>query len=109
MRSLVFTETAIIDTIATVKIKAVIAPNSGTVEIVSAIVCDGTVMVSESVETVPPNAKTLPVMLTVLPIVTPDASSMVPAKLLFAPSVVAPVGTQVTLEACAPLDSVTAE
>src|SRR5579864_8135113 len=45
-----------------------------------------TVIVSASVDTVPPNARTLPVILTLLPIVTPTASSIVPAKLLFAPS-----------------------
>src|SRR6476660_3290188 len=72
-------------------------------EIASAIAYDGTMIVSADVETVPPNAKTLPVILTLLLIVTPDASSIVPANLLFAPSVVAPVGTQDTMEACAPL------
>ena len=60
------------------------------------------VIVSASVDTVPPNARTLPVILTLLPIVTPTASSIVPAKLLFAPSVVAAVGTQDTSGACAP-------
>src|SRR6185312_6551336 len=70
-------------------------------EIVSAIEYDGTVIVSTDVETVPPNAKTLPMMLTLFPIVTPAASSIVPANLLFVPSVVAPVGTHDTVAACA--------
>src|SRR5579864_9070427 len=62
-------------------------------ELASAIAYDGTVMVSALVETVPPNAKILPVRSTLLLIVTPDASSMIPANWVFAPSVVAPVGT----------------
>src|SRR6185312_4830115 len=70
-------------------------------EIVSAIEYDGTVIVSTDVETVPPNAKTLPMMLTLFPIVPPAASSIVPANLLFVPSVVAPVGTHDTVAACA--------
>src|SRR6185437_11015862 len=71
-------------------------------EVISAIAYDGTVMVSVLVETVPPNAKTLPVRSTLLLIVTPAASSMIPANCVFAPSVVAPVGTHDTVEACAP-------
>src|SRR5579864_6819217 len=77
-------------------------------EVVSAIAYDGTVMISALVETVPPNARTLPVIITLSPIVTPDASSMIPANLVFAPSVVAPVGTQDMFDACAPF-SVTTE
>jgi len=55
----------------------------------SAIALDGVVIVSALVETVPPNARTLPVIITLLLIVTPDASSMIPANWVFAPSVVA--------------------
>ena len=80
MCSLVLAETAIIDMIATTKINIDTVPNSGTAVILSDIAKDGTVIVSASVETVPPNAETLPVILTLLPIVTPDASSIVPAK-----------------------------
>src|SRR5579872_7078531 len=66
-------------------------------ETVSAIEYDGTVIVSTDVETVPPNAKTLPVMFTLFPIVTPAASNIVPTKLVFAPSDVAAVGTHDTV------------
>lgn len=62
----------------------------------------GTVIVSASVETVPPNANALPVHDTVLPMVIPAASISVPANVEFAPSVVAPVGVQKTSQADAP-------
>jgi hypothetical protein len=79
-------------------------------ETASAIERAGILIMTEGpVDTVPPNAKTLPVMLVLPPIVTPDASSIVPAKLLLAPSVVALVGTQSTSDACAPLASFTLE
>ena len=61
----------------------------------------GTVIVSKVVVTACPNAKTRPVIVTVVPIVTSACpANIVPVKLLLAPSVVAPVGTQYT-----PLDS----
>lgn len=66
-------------------------------------------IVSVVVETVPPKAKALPVHVTVLPMVMPDASMSVPAKVVFAPSVVAAVGVQNTSQADAPFESVTTE
>lgn len=69
----------------------------------------GTVMVSTSVETVPPNAKALPVHITVLPMVIPAASMSVPMNVEFAPSVVAAVGVQNTSQADALPANVTTE
>jgi len=63
---------------------------------------DGTLMVSVVVETVPPNAKALPVQVMVLPMVIPEASMSVPANVELAPSVVAAVGVQKTSQADAP-------
>lgn len=68
-----------------------------------------TVMVSVVVETVPPKAKARPTQVTVLPIVIPEASILVPTKELLAPRVVAAVGVQKTLQATAPPDKDTAE
>ena len=70
---------------------------------------DGTVIVSTSVETVPPNAKALPVQVTVLPMVIPAASMSVPTNVELAPSVVAAVGVQNTSQADALPASVTTE
>ena len=67
------------------------------------------VIVSVVVEIVPPNAKALPVHVIVLPIVIPEASISVPTNVEFAPSVVAEVGVQNTLQADAPLAKVTTE
>jgi hypothetical protein len=69
----------------------------------------GTEIVSTAVETVPPKARALPVQVIVLPIVIPDASMSVPAKVEVAPRVVAAVGVQNRLQAEAPLDRVTEE
>ena len=87
-----------------------IAPggNVNVQDIESAIEDDGTtILTEEPVVTVPPNAMTLPEICVPFPIVTPDASRMVPAKLLFAPSVVALVGTQDMSDTFAPSASVT--
>lgn len=62
----------------------------------------GAVIVSVVVETVPPNAKALPVQSMVEPIVMPEASMLVPANVELAPSVVAAVGVQKTSQAEAP-------
>jgi hypothetical protein len=67
------------------------------------------VIVSVSVEIVPPKAKALPVQLTVLPIVIPASSISVPIKVELAPKVVAPVGAQKTSHDEAPLSRVTTE
>jgi len=69
----------------------------------------GTVTVSASVETVPPNAKALPVHMTVLPMVIPALLISVPANRELAPSVVAPPGVQNTLQADAAPEIVTTE
>jgi hypothetical protein len=69
----------------------------------------GTEIVSTAVETVPPKARALPVQVIVFPIVIPDASISVPAKIEVAPSVVAAVGVQNILQADAPLDNMTEE
>lgn len=69
----------------------------------------GTVIVSVVVETVPPNAKALPVQVMVLPIVIPEASRLIPINVELAPRVVAAVGVQNTLQDDAPLDKVTFE
>ena len=66
------------------------------------------VMVSASVETVPPNAKALPVHVTMWPIVIPASSMSVPRKVEFAPSVVA-TGVQNVSLAHAPFATLTAE
>lgn len=66
-------------------------------------------IVSVVVETVPPKAKALPVHVSVLPIVIPEASMSVPTKVVFAPSVVAAVGVQKTSQADAPPAKVTTE
>jgi hypothetical protein len=69
----------------------------------------GTEIVSTSVETVPPKARALPVQVIAFPIVTPDVSMSVPAKVELAPSVVAPVGVQNISQAEAPLNNLTEE
>lgn len=69
----------------------------------------GTVIVSVSVVTVPPNAKALPVNSEVLPMVIPEASMIVPLNVEFAPSVVAAVGVQNISQDDAPPSSVTVE
>jgi len=70
----------------------------------------GTVlMVSVSVETVPPNANALSVHVTVLPMVIPEASMSVPRNVVFAPSVVAASGVQNASQGDAPPATVTAE
>jgi hypothetical protein len=69
----------------------------------------GTEIVSTAVETVPPKARALPAQVIVLPIVIPDESTSVPAKVELAPSVVAAVGVQNMLQADAPFNSVTEE
>lgn len=68
-----------------------------------------TVIASEVVETVPPKAKALPDHVTVLPIVIPAASMIVPMNVELAPSVVAAVGAQKTSQDDAPLVSVMPE
>ena len=68
----------------------------------------GTLIVSLSVFTVPPKAKALPAHDTVSPTVIPAASITLPIKVVFAASVVAPVGVHQTLQAEAPPDNVTA-
>ena len=70
---------------------------------------EGTVMVSASLVTVPPNANALPVHVTVLPTVTPEGPMSVPMNVEFAPSVVAAVGVQNTSQELAPPATVTAE
>lgn len=62
-----------------------------------------TVMRSESVVTVPPNANARPVQVTLAPTVIPAASMTVPTKVVLAARVVAWVGVQKTLQADAPL------
>jgi hypothetical protein len=69
----------------------------------------GVVMVSVAVETVPANAKALPVQVTVLPIVIHEASMSVPVNDEVAASVVAAVGVQNTSQADAPPANLTAE
>jgi len=69
----------------------------------------GAVMVSAVVETVPANAKALPIHPTVLPIVIPEASMSVPTNVEVAPKVVAAPGVHQTLQADAPLANVTIE
>ena len=66
-----------------------------------------TLRVSASVVTVPPNAKALPVNVTLAPTVIPALSMRVPLNALFAPSVVAAVGVQNTSQAVAPPANVT--
>lgn len=62
----------------------------------------GTVMVSVSVVTVPPNANAIPVHVTLAPAVMPAASMAMPLNVELAPSVVAEVGVQNTSQADAP-------
>jgi len=69
----------------------------------------GAVMVSVVVETVPPNAKALPVQPTVVPMVIPEASMSVPRNVEVDPSVVAAVGVHQMSQADAPLANLTAE
>src|SRR5450759_3348278 len=75
----------------------------------------GTVIVSASVVTVPPNARALPVKFAKCPIVIPAASRIFPTNVgvsdraAFAPSVVAPTGAQNTSEAQAPPARITLE
>lgn len=69
----------------------------------------GTVIVSVSVETVPPNAKARPSQLTVLPIVMPALSMSVPLKVELAPRVVAAVGVHQTSQDEAPPAKATTE
>ena len=68
-----------------------------------------TVMVSDDVETVPPNAKARPFHVTVLPIVIPAASITVPWNAELAPSVVAAPGVQKTAQDDVPRPNLTAE
>jgi hypothetical protein len=69
----------------------------------------GAVIVTPTaVVTVPPNARALPFQVALLPTVISAASITVPANAESAPSVVAPVGVQNTLQLDAPL-SVTDE
>src|SRR4051812_29601978 len=70
---------------------------------------EGTFMVSVVVETVPPKAKARPTQVMVLPMVIPELSISIPANVELAPSVVAAVGVQKTLQADAPPASVTTE
>lgn len=67
------------------------------------------VIVSAVDVTVSLNAKALPVQLTVLPMVIPESSILVPAKVELAPSVVASPGVQKTSQADAPPARLTAE
>ncbi len=67
---------------------------------------DGTVIVSVSLVTVPPNANDLPLQVVLAPIVTPALLMTVPAKVVLAASVVAAIGVQNTSQADAP-DKVT--
>jgi hypothetical protein len=75
----------------------------------------GTVIVSASVVTVPPNARALPVKFAKCPIVMPAASRIFPTNVgvgdsaAFAPRVVAPTGAQNTSEAQAPPAKTTIE
>jgi len=69
----------------------------------------GVLIVSESVETVPPNAKALPIQVTALPIVIPASSMSVPTNVELAPRVVASVGVQKTSQAVAPSARLTTE
>lgn len=62
----------------------------------------GTLMVSVSVVTVPPNARALPVHVTLAPTVIPAGSMIVPTNVVLAASVAAPVGVQKTLHDDAP-------
>ncbi len=68
-----------------------------------------TVMVSRTVETVPPNARACPIHVMVSPIVIPDASMSVPTNVELAPSVVAAMGAQNTLQGDALPDVLTEE
>lgn len=61
-----------------------------------------TLIMSESVVTVPPNANARPVQVTLAPTVIPALSMIVPTKIVFAASVVAWVGVQKILQADAP-------
>ena len=67
------------------------------------------VIVSVSVETVPPKARAFPFHVTVLPIVIPEASISVPRKVELAPSVVAAPGAHQTVHALAPFEGITIE
>ena len=68
----------------------------------------GTVMVSVSVVSVPPNANALPVHVLLAPTVMPAAPMTVPANVVLAASVVAAVGVQKTSHADAPVNVTTA-
>ena len=64
----------------------------------------GEVIVSVAVETVPPNANACPFQVTVLPMVTPEASMSVPRKVELAPRVVAAFGVHQTSQLDAPAE-----
>jgi uncharacterized membrane protein len=66
-------------------------------------------MVSAFVVTAPPKTNACPIQFTVLPTVMPEASMSVPMNVVLAPSVVAAVGAQKTLQADAPSISETTE
>lgn len=70
---------------------------------------DGTDIRSASLETVPPNAKALPTHVTLLPMVMPELSILVPKNVELAPNVVAAVGVHQTSQAEAPPDRTTME
>ena len=71
------------------------------VTVVVVVVADGATIVSEGPVVTAPLDKILPFILTVVPTVIAALLSTFPAKTLFAPSVVAPTGTQNTLPAFA--------
>ena len=70
---------------------------------------DGDVIVTKDPVVTAPLDKILPFIVVVVPTVIAALLSTFPAKILFAPSVVAPTGTQNTLSAIAPPRSLTSE
>ena len=78
---------------------AAAAASAAALAAASVAVQSGTVIVSRTVETVPPNAKAFPDHDTVSPIAMPEASISVPANVELAPRVVACVGVQKTSQA----------
>ena len=79
------------------------------VTVVVVVAAGGATIVSEGPVVTAPLDKILPFILTVVPTVMAALLSTFPAKTLFAPSVVAPTGTQNTLPAFAFPASVTVE
>jgi hypothetical protein len=69
----------------------------------------GCVMVSVSVDTVPPKAKARPIQVMLLPILIPESSMFVPANVELAARVVASPGVQKTLHSEAPFERETLE